>query len=77
MTITGNITRLVPNPDGGPGRIFFRPDTHVDLRQVDGKHRAGGDELVAVGALEGRKVGEAITCKLTDGDPNESKLTAA
>ncbi len=76
MRITGHVTRLVPGELGGPDRIFMEPDRHVDLRYVDGKHRAASGEIIVEGALEGRKVGEPIELELSrEADPLQTTLT--
>lgn len=75
MRITGYITRLVRD-EGEPDRIFFQPDRHIDLSNVDGKHRRASGELVVEGVLEGRTVGAPIEVELSrEADPLLTTLT--
>jgi len=73
--ISGTITRLVDVP-GGPETIFMMPDVHMDLRELDGRHRAGSGEIMVAAPLQGRKIGEPIELELSDqADPLERTLT--
>lgn len=76
MRITGYISRLIPGELGAADRIFFQPDRHIDLSNVDGKHRAGSGEMIVEASLEGRAVGGPIEVELSnDADPLAATLT--
>lgn len=75
--IKGTVTRIVPEDDMYPPRVFFRPVDLAALRNIDGSKRAGHDEVIVVdknvaGGVTAFKVGDGCVYDVATG-----KLTAA